>query len=180
MHVHINTSPDIFDLRSNITKKFLSLFFTDICLDHSGASTSTTFSKSFIKTFILRTGENILDHSVQCISFASIGENVGGIYLIYTMNLINFVFIFIPFQSIHLCLSSISVHSSLFIFHFSPFIFVYLPFYSIHLWLSFIPFCSSLVIFHSIPFNFVYLPFYSVHLCLSSILFRSSLFIYVI
>lgn len=47
----------------------------NICLDHSGALTSTRFSRSFIETFVLSSGEMIFNHNIQCISFASIGEN---------------------------------------------------------------------------------------------------------
>ena len=45
-------------------------------LQFSGKRTTTTFSKSFIKAFAMDTGELIVQHPMECISFASIGEDV--------------------------------------------------------------------------------------------------------
>ena len=52
------------------------IYILDVSLEHSGECMTTIFSVSSIKSHILRTGATLLDHLMENISFASIGENV--------------------------------------------------------------------------------------------------------
>jgi len=46
----------------------------DVIMDYSGEQTTTTFSTTSIKSYILSNGKNIAEHVIENISFASIGE----------------------------------------------------------------------------------------------------------